>query len=51
MTAQVTFNAAEVSEVAFIDLAELAAQMAADPQKFTQWFREEAELLGLLSLN
>ena len=43
---QVQWNAAEVSEVQYIELADLQAQMAAEPDKFTEWFRQEIELLN-----
>lgn len=46
-TLQVIFNPAEVSEVKYIELAELQQQMAAEPENFTEWFRAEAELLNL----
>lgn len=42
---QVQFNPAEVSAVQYISLQDLKAQMAAEPDKFTQWFREEISLL------
>lgn len=43
---QVQWNAAEVSEVQYIELADLQAQMAAEPDKFTEWFRQEIEMLN-----
>jgi isopentenyldiphosphate isomerase len=43
---QVQWNAAEVSEVQFVEWQDLRAQMQAQPQKFTQWFREELQLLN-----
>lgn len=43
---QVQWNPAEVSEVAFRELTDLRQQMAAEPEMFTQWFREEVQLLG-----
>lgn len=43
---QVQWNAAEVSEVQFIELADLQAQMAAEPDRFTEWFRQEFALLN-----
>lgn len=39
-------NPVEVSEVKFIDLWNLRIQMVEEPDKFTQWFREEISLLG-----
>jgi isopentenyldiphosphate isomerase len=42
---QVSFNPAEVSEVKFIELPDLVTQMAAEPEKFTEWFRDELALL------
>lgn len=42
---QVQANPAEVSEVAFVELPDLTARMAAEPDTFTQWFRDEAALL------
>lgn len=42
---QVQFNVAEVSEVKFIELPDLMQQLAAEPHNFTNWFREELELL------
>ncbi|KAF6258140.1 NUDIX hydrolase domain-like protein [Scenedesmus sp. NREL 46B-D3] len=42
---QVTFNPAEVCEVKFIELPDLVTQMAAEPGKFTEWFRDELALL------
>jgi isopentenyldiphosphate isomerase len=44
----VSFNPAEVAEVQWIELADLAAQIAAEPQKFTPWFTQEARAVGLL---
>jgi isopentenyldiphosphate isomerase len=43
---QVAVNPAEVSEVKFIELQELRQQMCADPNLFTEWFRDEIQLLG-----
>jgi isopentenyldiphosphate isomerase len=43
---QVQWNPAEVSEVTFIELGDLRQQMEAEPEKFTQWFREEVQMLG-----
>lgn len=42
---EVSFNPAEVSEVKYIELPDLVTQMAAEPQNFTEWFRDELALL------
>jgi hypothetical protein len=34
-----------VSEVKFIELPDLVSQMAAEPENFTEWFRDELALL------
>ena len=44
----VRFNEAEVSEVRFVSLEEVRRGMAAAPQDYTQWFREELAHLGHL---
>lgn len=38
----------QVSEVAWVGLAELSQRMAADPAAFTPWFRDEAAALGMV---
>lgn len=43
---QVQWNTAEVSEVRYIELPDLQAQMAAEPDKFTEWFRQEIQMLN-----
>lgn len=45
---QVQWNSEEVSEVKFIELSGVAAQIEAEPEAFTQWCREELALLGWL---
>jgi isopentenyldiphosphate isomerase len=47
---QVNWNHAEVSEVQFIELADLKAQMHAEPDKFTEWFRDEMQLLNYFAV-
>jgi isopentenyldiphosphate isomerase len=43
---QVQWNTAEVSEVQYIELPDLQAQMGAEPDKFTEWFRQEIQMLA-----
>lgn len=40
---QVQFNSEEVSEVKWVDLVDLRADMAARPKAYTSWFRDEVE--------
>jgi isopentenyldiphosphate isomerase len=42
----VHFNEAEVIAVQWISLGELERQMKAEPSKFTEWFRDEMQLVG-----
>eukprot|EP00879_Flechtneria_rotunda_P002711 GHRR01002917.1.p1 GENE.GHRR01002917.1~~GHRR01002917.1.p1 ORF type:complete len:204 (+),score=68.94 GHRR01002917.1:336-947(+) len=43
---QVQYNPAEVSAVHFISLTDLKQQMEAEPERFTEWFRDEIKLLN-----
>jgi isopentenyldiphosphate isomerase len=45
----VSFNKAEVSEVAWLTLEELGTRLAAAPGDFTEWLRAELALLGWLA--
>lgn len=47
---QVQHNPAEVSEVKFIEMPDLVTQMAAEPDNFTEWFRQELQLLQYFSI-
>lgn len=49
-TGPVAFNSNEVSEVDWVGLPELGARMAAQPDKFTPWLRDEAALMGWVKL-
>lgn len=47
---QVQHNPAEVAEVKFIELPDLVTEMAAEPDNFTEWFRQELQLLQYFSM-
>ncbi|PNH03831.1 Isopentenyl-diphosphate Delta-isomerase 2, partial [Tetrabaena socialis] len=46
----ISFNEQEVSECRWVSLAQLRADMAARPDDFTIWFREEVQSVGFFGM-
>jgi isopentenyldiphosphate isomerase len=44
---QVSVNPVEVAATRWVDLQQLQQEMMEQPEAFTEWFRDEATLVGL----